>query len=86
MEAGGPKSHLVGRLREALAEDARTNALDLQITVAGGKVFIMGTVASAELRAAAEEVVRELVPPGLAVVNDLQVAELIESTASEWVP
>lgn len=86
MDEHEPKSHLVGRVREALAEDPRTNTLDIQVTVAGGKVFLFGQVASLEMRHAAGRVVREVVPESVPVVNDLEVAALVESTGREWLP
>jgi osmotically-inducible protein OsmY len=84
MESKGP---LVGRIQEALAEDDRTNALDIQIHAAGGKIFLIGTVGSHELRAAVEEVALEITTShGIALVNDLRVVELVEGTGEESVP
>jgi osmotically-inducible protein OsmY len=74
-----PKSHLVGRITAALAEDARSNALDVQITVAGGKVFLIGTVPTEELRRAIEDVVCEAVSGQIQIVNTLTVAEITEA-------
>ncbi len=66
-----PVKYLVGRLRQALAEDPRTNLLDVQITIRAGKAFLMGQVESAELRSAAEDVAREQLPSDLLLVNEL---------------
>jgi hypothetical protein len=68
-----PVKYLVGRLRQALAEDPRTNILDVQITIRAGKAFLEGQVDSAALKEAVEEVTRELLPPDLDLVNELWV-------------
>ncbi|HEY8521634.1 MAG TPA: BON domain-containing protein [Gammaproteobacteria bacterium] len=67
--------HLVGRIREALATDPRTNVLDITIKVVGGKAFIMGEVTSEERRQAAHEVAREVLPPGMELVDELWIAK-----------
>ena len=61
-EAPEPEVYLMEHLREALAKDHRVNELELELTAAGGKVFVSGTVATEERRAAVTEVLRELVP------------------------
>jgi len=78
-----PKSSLVGRLTAALAEDERSNALDVQITVAGGKLFLIGTVPTEERRRAIEAVVTEAVRGQMPVVNNLSVAELTEAPGAD---
>lgn len=67
--------YLVARIRQCLAEDARTNLLDVQVKVRAGKLFLLGRVESQERRRAAEEVARESVPPGTPIVNDLLIFE-----------
>lgn len=69
--------HRVGRLRQLLATDPRTNLLDVQLRIAGNRVFISGRVESDSLRAAAEQVVREALPPEMQVVNNLSVTAYI---------
>ncbi len=69
-----PVKYLVGRLRQALAEDPRTNVLDVQITIRAGKAFLMGQVDSQELRDAVEVVSREMLPADLEVINELWIA------------
>lgn len=81
-----PTKYLVGRLRQALAEDPRTNLLDVQITIRAGKAFLMGQVESAELRSAAEAVAREQLPPELTVVNELWITTYGVLAESETVP
>lgn len=61
----------VGHLRRLLATDPRTNLLDVDVRIVGARVHIAGSVESALLRAAAEEVVREAVPSEMEVVNEL---------------
>ncbi|HEX6996771.1 MAG TPA: BON domain-containing protein [Gammaproteobacteria bacterium] len=67
--------HLVGRIREALATDPRTNVLDITIKVAGGKAFIMGEVTSEERKQAAREVASEVLPPDMELVDELWIVK-----------
>lgn len=65
--------YLEARIREALATDDRTNYLDPQITIAAGKVFLMGRVESEERRSYAELVAREIAPAGMQIINEISV-------------
>ncbi len=69
-----PVKYLVGRLRQALAEDPRTNILDVQITIRAGKAFLMGQVDSQAIKEAVDAVAREALPPDIDLVNELWVA------------
>jgi osmotically-inducible protein OsmY len=66
--------YLVARIHKALATDPRTGELELDISIAGGRVFLSGSVATDERCRAVEEVVRE-VAPDLEVQNELSVTE-----------
>ncbi len=81
-----PTKYLVARIRQALAEDERTNVLDLQISVAADKVFLLGWVDSPERRRAAEEVVREIAPPELTVKNELWIPSYDQPPQMEDLP
>jgi osmotically-inducible protein OsmY len=63
----------VERLLQRLATDPRTNLLDVQVRIVEQRVFVTGSVESEELRASAEQVVREAVPPEMEVVNNIWV-------------
>ena len=63
----------VEHLLQLLAKDPRTNLLDVQVRIVGQRVFITGSVESAVIRAAAEQVVREALPPEMEVVNNIWV-------------
>lgn len=78
-----PTKYLVARISQALAEDDRTNALDVQVLFSGGKVFLMGEVACADRRDAAERVVREVLPSHTDLVNQLCVQTFTEPTEPE---
>lgn len=78
-----PSRHLVAKIREALAEDPRTNVLDVQVMVSSGKVFLMGTVACDERRRAVVEVAGELLPPSFQLVNELWIETVSEPTEHE---
>ncbi len=69
---------LVARVREALASDRRANELDVNATVAGGKVFLTGAVSTPERREAVATVASEALPDhevqNLVTVTDLDKA------------
>jgi hypothetical protein len=67
--------HLVGHIREALATDPRTNMLDVTIKVAGQKAFIIGEVVSDARKQAACQVVSEVLPPDMELVDELWIAK-----------
>jgi enamine deaminase RidA (YjgF/YER057c/UK114 family) len=77
--SGEPDQYLIERVREALAEDPRVGELYVQVTVAGGKVFLSGAVATPERKAAMSEVVAELLPDhqihNLATISSLSEPE-----------
>lgn len=79
---GEPDQYVIERVREALAEDPRVGELYVQVTVAAGKVFLSGDVATAERKQAMTEVVRELLPDhevqNLATVSSLSAPGEVE--------
>lgn len=77
--------YLVARIHDALATDERTNALDVQVLMTAGKVFIIGRVSAIERRRAVEQVVREILPPDTPLVNELCVQTFSEPTEPERV-
>ena len=64
--------HLASRVRDALADDARLNVLDIEVRVVADALYLHGELGSDELRAAAETIARELAP-SLTIVNRLTV-------------
>ena len=72
--SGQQPEYIVARIQDALATDPRTGELELDVRIAGGRVFLAGAVATAERRQAVERVVRDVVPD-LDVVNQLSVTE-----------
>ena len=72
--SGQQPEYMVARIQDALATDPRTGELELDVRIAGGRVFLVGAVATAERRQAVERVVRDVVPD-LDVVNQLSVTE-----------
>ncbi len=81
-----PIKYLVARIRQVLAEDERTNILDVQVNIVDGKVYLIGQVESPERRDIAEQVTREVVPPGMTVVNELWLASYNAPAESETLP
>lgn len=77
--------YLIARIQEALATDPRTGELELDVRLAGGRIFLAGAVATEERCRAVEEVVRE-VAPGHEVVNELTVAAEAEPGGGEQLP
>ncbi len=67
-----PKSYLVGRVRERLAQDPRVNDLNVNVTVTGEKVFLSGIVATKERREAISQVMADAFPD-LVCVNEIKV-------------
>lgn len=68
----------VGHLRQVLAEDPRTNLLDVQVRVRGQRVFLAGSVESQARCLAAEQVVRESIPDDFEIVNELWVETYVQ--------
>jgi len=67
-----PAEYLIGHIQQALATDPRSGELELDVRIAGGRIFLTGAVATRERRAAVETVVRE-VAPDVDVANELTV-------------
>lgn len=69
-------------LREALAQDPRTNELDVLIDFEGDTLLLRGEVSTPDRKAAVEQVARELFP-ATRVENQLRVLDLGEATTEE---
>jgi osmotically-inducible protein OsmY len=74
--------YLIARIQEALATDPRTGELELDVRMAGGRIFLTGTVSTVERCGAVEEVVRELAP-GYQVSNELSCVEVSDPGPEE---
>jgi osmotically-inducible protein OsmY len=81
---GEQPEYVVARIQQALATDPRTGELELDVRIAGGRVFLAGAVATSERREAVEQVVRETAPE-LDVHNELSVTEDLPPGPSESV-
>jgi hypothetical protein len=57
-----PDLYLIEHVRQALASDERVSELELEVSLAAGKVFVSGSVPTRERREAVTDVVRELLP------------------------
>lgn len=64
--------YLIGRIQQALATDPRTGELELDVQIAGGRIFLTGSVTTDDRCRAVEAVVREIAPD-LDISNDLSV-------------
>ena len=64
----------VAKLREHLAQDERTNELDIQIECAEGKILLRGEVVSEDRKGAINHLTRELLP-GYQVENQIRVPD-----------
>jgi hypothetical protein len=80
--AVSPPQYLSGRIREALAEDERTNELGIRVVVRGDQVFVQGQVAADTRRERILEVVREHCPD-MDVHDELTVPECDEPDGEE---
>ena len=77
-----PTEYLAGRLQDALAHDPRVAALDVHVRVAGGAVYLTGTVPTPERQAAVEVVARE-VAPDHEVHNQVTLYRMVEEDQPE---
>jgi osmotically-inducible protein OsmY len=78
-----PSKYLVGRVREALARDERTNVLDIQVLITAGRLYLLGQVTCESRKDAVEAVTRENVPDAMPIVNELWVESYQEPEGSE---
>ncbi len=70
-----PKQYVIERVHRALAEDPRAGELNVDVTLAGGRVFLIGDVPTQERKDAISVVVGELLPDH-EVCNETTVATL----------
>ncbi len=73
LPAEEPVKYLVARVREALAQDERTNVLDVQVRIAGEHVYLMGTLEGDSRKDAVQAVVEEILPEGMKLHNNITV-------------
>jgi osmotically-inducible protein OsmY/sporulation protein YlmC with PRC-barrel domain len=81
-----PDTAIMARVTAALAEDKRTALTPIEVSSVAGTVTLSGEVDSAETRAAAEEIARQ-VPGVKLVVNNLSIRprkEIIEPRIPVW--
>ena len=74
--------YLVGRIRQALAEDLRVNKQDVRVVIREGRVYINGDTSTEERRVAIAAVVSETVPD-LDVRNEIVVRRVEGPVAPE---
>jgi predicted nucleotidyltransferase len=72
----------VARMHEALAEDPRTNELDIQVEAAEGKVLLRGEVMTEERRQRIERIAREIVPQ-VEIENQIRVTQISQQAEAE---
>jgi hypothetical protein len=75
-------AYKAAHLREALAQDSRTNELDIVIDFEGDSLLLRGDVSTAERKIAVEAVARELFP-GIEIENQLRVIHVGEGVTEE---
>lgn len=76
--------YVVPHLRQILAEDPRTNELDVQIEQSGDIILLRGEVPTPERKAAAEQVSREVCPE-FKIENQMKVSHYEAPVGSEEV-
>jgi hypothetical protein len=77
--------YAVSHLRECLAEDERTNELDIMIEHSGGRLLLRGEVNAADRRDAVAQIARECFPD-LEIENQLRVLDVHEPLETERLP
>lgn len=75
-------AYAVAHLRERLAEDLRTNELDIQIEQSGDKILLRGEVQMSDRRDAVGQIASEVFPNSV-IENQIRVSEYSEPTESE---
>jgi osmotically-inducible protein OsmY len=81
-----PAAYLVQHIQDALAADGRARELGVDVTVAGDRLVLTGTVTTTALREAIAVVAAEVAAehaPGHRVVNELSVVSTDEGGAVE---
>jgi predicted nucleotidyltransferase len=74
--------YAVSHLRECLAEDTRTNELDIQIDYAGNKLLLRGEVTGVERREAVQQIARECFPDAV-IENQIRILSFQEPVETE---
>lgn len=72
MPTAEPAPYTAQHIKDALIKDRRVGEMTLDVTLAGGRVFVAGQVPTPQRRDAVPDVVRE-VAPDLDVVNEVTV-------------
>jgi ribosome recycling factor len=85
VEAGEPKQYVVAHVREAIAHHENLSELNVDISVAGGRIFLTGVVATEERRQELTRVVGELAPD-YEVCNETELARFPEAEGAEQLP
>jgi predicted nucleotidyltransferase len=79
------RTYGIAHLRECLAEDPRTNELDVLIEEAGDKILLRGEVQSEDRRKAVEQIARECFPKSV-IENQLRVQIISQTPEAEDIP
>lgn len=79
-------AYLAARIEEALATDPRTNALDVRVAILDGVIVLTGRTACERRRLVLEQVVRELTPPEMSLVNQVTLDTFAVPTGEERLP
>lgn len=82
LQSAGQGAYGAAHLRECLAEDPRTNELDIEIEQSGGSILLRGEVPLAERREAVEVIARECFP-NARIENQIRVIRVSESRGAE---
>lgn len=79
-----PREYLAQHLRDAIAADARTGELGVEVTVVGERLIVRGIVGSEERRSAIDDVAGEVVPD-VEIVNETEVKDVHGPGAEETI-
>jgi hypothetical protein len=74
----------IAHLKDLLAEDSRTNELDIHCEKSGQTILLRGEVSMSDRRAAVEAIARECFP-SCRIENQIRVRTLSEPTEAEEV-
>lgn len=77
-----PVHYLVQHIREALAHDPQVSELELDVRIRGNKVFLKGSIPTAERREAITEIARSVLPDH-EIHNEIEVSPMPEAPGVE---
>lgn len=77
--------YMLDHIKHSLATDERTHVADVEVQMQRNAVTLLGTVNCETRRTMIEQVVREVVPAAVTIINQLRVVSYLEPASVETV-